>query len=180
MDRHQTDAAEQAMRRSACKRPSHGRHGKTRYHRKAPQEWLCVAPGLPRMYSPCAFSKSLHFIQSVPSAGSSANSAREIPNERDRCGRPRDCSPIGFSAHFRAGSTGRMNDLPQVICPSGIFVSSPLCKNISLHPSGKSSLQIRAVSPTEGRIAIVTDAGWDAVDAAAFCARKVAGQVMSL
>jgi hypothetical protein len=73
-----------------------------------------------------------------------------------------------------------MNDLPQVICPSGIFVSSPLCKNISLHPSGKSSLQIRAVSPTEGRIAIVTDAGWDAVDAAAFCARKVAGQVTSL
>src|SRR5882762_2778244 len=29
-----------------------------------------------------------------------------------------------------------------------------------------------AVSPTEGRIAIVTDAGWDAVDAAAFCARR--------
>src|SRR5450631_4676659 len=34
-----------------------------------------------------------------------------------------------------------------VICPSGIFVSSPLCKNISLHPSGKSSLQIRAIPP---------------------------------
>src|ERR1700731_3857934 len=68
-----------------------------------------------------------------------------------------------------------MNDLPQVICPSGAFltgVSSPLCKNISLHPSGKSSLQIRAIPPhREGRIAIVTDAGWDAVDAAAFCAR---------
>jgi len=145
------------MRRSACKRPSHGRHGKTRYHRKAPQEWLCVAPGLPRMYSPCAFSKSLHFIQSVgsgtmPSAGSNANSAREIPNERDRCGRPRDCSPIRFSAHFRAGSTGRMNDLPQVICPSGIFVSSPLCKNISLHPSGKSSLQIRAIPSHRGAV----------------------------
>jgi hypothetical protein len=48
----------------------------------------------------------------------------------------------------------------KVICPSGIFVSSPLCKNISLHPSGKSSLQIRAIPPhREGRIAIVTDAG---------------------
>jgi hypothetical protein len=37
-----------------------------------------------------------------------------------------------------------------VICPSGCFlnrVSSPLCKNISLHPSGKSSLQIRAMPP---------------------------------
>ena len=34
-----------------------------------------------------------------------------------------------------------------LICPSGIFVSSPLCKNISLHPSGKSSLQIRAIPP---------------------------------
>jgi hypothetical protein len=37
--------------------------------------------------------------------------------------------------------------LAAVICPSGIFVSSPLCKNISLHPSGKSSLQIRAIPP---------------------------------
>ncbi len=37
--------------------------------------------------------------------------------------------------------------LAAVICPSGSFVSSPLCKNISLHPSGKSSLQIRAIPP---------------------------------
>jgi hypothetical protein len=37
-----------------------------------------------------------------------------------------------------------------VICPSGSLltgVSSPVCKNISLHPSGKSSLQIRAIPP---------------------------------
>src|ERR1700676_4296768 len=36
------------------------------------------------------------------------------------------------------------------ICPSGCFlnrVSTPLCKNISLHPSGKSSLQLRAIPP---------------------------------
>ena len=36
----------------------------------------------------------------------------------------------------------------QVICPSGGLlkgVSIPLCKNISLHPSGKSSLQARAI-----------------------------------
>src|ERR1700716_1855737 len=37
--------------------------------------------------------------------------------------------------------------LAAVICPSGIFVSSPICKNISLHPSGKSSLQVRAIPP---------------------------------
>ena len=44
--------------------------------------------------------------------------------------------------------------------------------SLSLPPSGKSSLQIRAIpSHTEGRIAIVTNAGWGAVDAAAFCAR---------
>jgi hypothetical protein len=50
--------------------------------------------------------------------------------------------------------------LAVVICPSGIFVSSPHCKNISLHPSGKSSLQVRAIPPHhKGRIAIVTDAG---------------------
>jgi hypothetical protein len=50
--------------------------------------------------------------------------------------------------------------LAAVICPSGSFVSSPLCKNISLHPSGKSSLQLRAIPPHQkGRIAIVTDAG---------------------
>jgi hypothetical protein len=44
----------------------------------------------------------------------------------------------------------------------------PLCKNISLSPSGKSSLQARPVpSRHEGRLAIVTDAGRDAVDAVA-------------
>jgi hypothetical protein len=40
------------------------------------------------------------------------------------------------------------------------LLSSPLCKNISLHPSGKSSLQIRAIpSREEGRIMIVTNVG---------------------
>src|SRR5216683_6299853 len=38
----------------------------------------------------------------------------------------------------------------ELICPTGTLrkiLSSPLCKNISLHPSGKSSLQIRAIPP---------------------------------
>jgi hypothetical protein len=43
--------------------------------------------------------------------------------------------------------------------------SSPFAKNIPLSPSGKSSLQARPSRPTEGRLAIVTDAGRDAVDA---------------
>ena len=61
--------------------------------------------------------------------------------------------------------------LIRVICPSGSFVSSPLCKNISVSTTPKSLLELFASHSTEGRIAIVTDAGRDAVDAAAFCAR---------
>ena len=42
----------------------------------------------------------------------------------------------------------------------------PPRKNISIVPSGKSSLELRAVpSRHEGRLAIVTDVGRDAVDA---------------
>jgi hypothetical protein len=47
------------------------------------------------------------------------------------------------------------------------FLSSPHAKNISLNPSGKSPLKIRPSRPQEGRLAIVTDVGRDAVDAAA-------------
>jgi hypothetical protein len=49
------------------------------------------------------------------------------------------CTASGTRAEFVRAAV--------VICPSGIFVSSPLCKNISLSPSGKSSLQIRAIPP---------------------------------
>ena len=41
-----------------------------------------------------------------------------------------------------------------LICPSGksvAGVSSPVCKNISLNPSGKSLLELRASRPREGR-----------------------------
>jgi hypothetical protein len=44
---------------------------------------------------------------------------------------------------------------------------------MSLNLSGKSVLPVRAVSPGKGRIAIVTNAGWDAVDAAASARRGV-------
>jgi hypothetical protein len=45
------------------------------------------------------------------------------------------------------------------------FVSSPLCKNISVFPKCESGYMICRPVPLEGRFAIVTDAGRDAVDA---------------
>jgi hypothetical protein len=59
----------------------------------------------------------------------------------------------------------------QLICPSGCLVkglSSPICKNISTSRLTQISSLTRTVpSHTEGRFAIVTSAGRDAVDAAA-------------
>jgi hypothetical protein len=43
--------------------------------------------------------------------------------------------------------------------------SSPEAKNIPLSPLLKSILKVRRPVPTEGRLAIVTNAGRDAVDA---------------
>ena len=72
----------------------------------------------------------------------------------------------------------RMSSLwPQgtpVICPSGGLLTglssliSDFPKDISVPTHPKSHLELSPSRPTEGRIAIVTDAGWDAVDAAAF------------
>src|SRR6266536_4756384 len=56
-------------------------------------------------------------------------------------------------------------------------LSSPFARNILLNPSGKSALPARPVlSRQEGRIAIVTNAGEDAVDAAASARKVVAGR----
>ena len=71
----------------------------------------------------------------------------------------------------------------RVICPSGRLLRgvssliSDFPKNICVPTYPKSNLQLSPSHPTEGRIAIVTDAGRDAVDAAAFCARWMAGLV---
>jgi hypothetical protein len=62
------------------------------------------------------------------------------------------------------------DDAAIVICPTGCFaiwLSSPLCKNISLHRRVEAVLLIAPSTPQRGRIAIVTDAGLDAMDAAA-------------
>ena len=63
------------------------------------------------------------------------------------------------------------SSIRSVICPTGNsanFLSRLSAKKKSLCLSGKSSLQIRAIpSRQEGRFAIVTNAGWDAVDVTA-------------
>ena len=61
--------------------------------------------------------------------------------------------------------------------PVGLFLElssliSDFPKNISVPTYPKSDLELFVSRPTEGRIRIVRDAGWDAVDAAAFCARR--------
>src|SRR6266849_2349404 len=69
-----------------------------------------------------------------------------------------------------------------LICPSGCLstgVSSLISgfpKNISVPTHPKSHLELSHPTPPEGRIMIVTDAGRGAVDAAAFCARWMAGR----
>ena len=55
-----------------------------------------------------------------------------------------------------------------LICPTGYSVvglSSPICKKIPLRAYPKSLLYPPPFRPTEGRVAIVTNAGWNAVDA---------------
>ena len=53
----------------------------------------------------------------------------------------------------------------QITASSDCPLSIPLCKNISLHARPKSNPYFPPSRPTEGRIAIVTNAGRDAVDA---------------
>ena len=56
----------------------------------------------------------------------------------------------------------------RLICPTGqvvICLSSPPSKNFSLRRLLETALLIPPSRPTEGRIAIVTDAGRDVVDA---------------
>jgi hypothetical protein len=60
--------------------------------------------------------------------------------------------------------------LPARFAPDGQIsknLSSPFRKNISVFPKLKSGYMICHPVPKEGRIAIVTDAGGDAVDATA-------------
>jgi hypothetical protein len=85
-------------------------------------------------------------------------------------------------------SCGLTTKPAQVICPSGCLLTgvssliSDFPKNISLPIYPKSNLQLSHPTPQEGRIMIVTDAGWGgvgwgAVDAAALAREGSAGQV---
>jgi hypothetical protein len=70
-----------------------------------------------------------------------------------------------------------------LICPSGGLLTglssliSDFPKNILVPTHPKSHLEFSHPTPPEGRIMIVTDAGRDAVDAAASGARWMAGRV---
>jgi hypothetical protein len=88
---------------------------------------------------------------------------------------------MGFAGlHASGGLTTRP---AQVICPSGGLstgVSSLISgfpKNISVPTYPKSDLELSHPTPQEGRIMIVTDAGWNAVDAAALARDGIAGRV---
>ena len=59
------------------------------------------------------------------------------------------------------------------------FPVQPLFKKYFIFPFHANHLHnFRRLTPHEGRFAIVTDAGWDAVDAAASGAREVAGRAL--
>jgi hypothetical protein len=60
-----------------------------------------------------------------------------------------------------ANCARRANQL--VACPDR--ESSPFCKNISVFQKCKSGYKGCRPTPTKGRIMIVANAGWDAVDA---------------
>jgi hypothetical protein len=76
----------------------------------------------------------------------------------------------GVGVTFARGFLCTPSVLTVLILPVGQIshlLSSPLCKNISVPVLPKSLLELPPSRPMKGRIAIVTDAGRDAVDAAA-------------
>src|SRR5882724_6766908 len=67
----------------------------------------------------------------------------------------------------------RIASLPQVICLSGDSPVQSCLQKFFAFPIGRNiSMSRRCPTPLEGRIAIVTDAGRDAVDAAASGAQR--------
>src|SRR6266581_1898877 len=87
--------------------------------------------------------------------------------------RSRLCGAARRALHRVRDTSGFCSRRRAVICPSGRLLTgvssliSDFPKNISVPIHPKSDLELFASHPTEGRIAIVTDAGRDAVDAAA-------------
>src|SRR5450631_1948604 len=81
----------------------------------------------------------------------------------------------GFPSGARAKTDNADNKTGSSDLPDGRFVErgvQPSLQKYFASMVGRNiSMSLAIPSHTEGRIAIVTDAGWDAVDAAAFCAR---------
>jgi hypothetical protein len=69
----------------------------------------------------------------------------------------------GYRLRVKSNLLKRINVILPVQSPLQKYFASPVGQIISTNS--------RHPTPPEGRIAIVTDAGWGAVDAAAFCAR---------
>jgi len=92
--------------------------------------------------------------------------------------RSRLCGAARRALHRVRDTSGICSRRRAVICPSGCLLTglsshfSGFPKNISVPTYPKSHLELSLSRPTEGRIAIVTNAGRDAVDAAAFCMRR--------
>jgi len=93
----------------------------------------------------------------------------------DAFDKPEKC---GYPTRKPGAFASRVEWLGLLICPSGGFLTglssliSDFPKNISVPTYPKSDLELFASRPTEGRIRIVRDAGWDAVDAAASGAQR--------
>jgi len=77
----------------------------------------------------------------------------------------------GLNPSYGLRDSGLPSDLPD---GRGVEnpVQSPLQKYFASPVGQIISTTSRHPTPQQGRIAIVTDAGWDAVDAAASCARR--------
>ena len=94
---------------------------------------------------------------------------------RDRRGDLMLCKVLqGLDRSVLRSTSGRCSKTPIFPANSKRFApSSPSRKNNSLRDHPNSALESRRLIPHEGRIAIVTDAGWDVVDAAASGAKRV-------
>src|SRR5216684_4651811 len=105
------------------------------------------------------------------------------PSWRWLCYGSRLCGAAQGALHRVRDTSAICSRCRLLICPSGGLltgVSSPLCKNISVFAPPKSLLELWASHPTRGALAIVTNAGRDAVDAAASGAQRDAGLVERL
>jgi len=99
---------------------------------------------------------------------------------RDRRGDLMLCKVLqGLDRSVLRSTSGRCSKTPIFPANSKRFApSSPSRKNNSLRDHPNSALESRRLIPHEGRIAIVTDAGWDAVDAAASGVKRVRRAVL--